>query len=110
MDRGKPVNQAHTGWMTSMDLGYQAAAFVGWSEEYECACGLRDCRRDARASGAGSGAFRCGWQIATAVARNPIAAIGNRYEREESIGPHQIEGDKLWFGKPRVTCGAALSD
>jgi len=30
--------------------------------------------------------------------RNPIAATGNQYEREEVIGPHQIEGDKLWFG------------
>lgn len=30
--------------------------------------------------------------------RNPIAATGNRYECEETIGPHQVEGDKLWFG------------
>jgi hypothetical protein len=30
--------------------------------------------------------------------RNPIAATGNRYECEETIGPHQLEGDKLWFG------------
>jgi hypothetical protein len=30
--------------------------------------------------------------------RNPSAATGNQYEREETIGPHQLEGDKLWFG------------
>jgi hypothetical protein len=30
--------------------------------------------------------------------RNPIAATGNQYEREEVIGPYQVEGDKLWFG------------
>src|ERR1035437_5760272 len=29
---------------------------------------------------------------------NPIAATGGRFEREEVIGPHQIDGDKLWFG------------
>jgi hypothetical protein len=30
---------------------------------------------------------------------NPIAATSNQYEREEVIGPHQLQGDKLWFGK-----------
>jgi hypothetical protein len=32
------------------------------------------------------------------LARNPIAATGNEYERQETIGPHQVEGGKLWFG------------
>jgi hypothetical protein len=32
------------------------------------------------------------------LVRNPIAATGNQYECEETIGPHQMEGDKLWFG------------
>ena len=32
------------------------------------------------------------------LVRNPIAATGNQYECEETIGPHQLEGDKLWFG------------
>lgn len=27
---------------------------------------------------------------------NPVDA--NRYERQEVIGPHQMEGDRLWFG------------
>ena len=33
------------------------------------------------------------------VARNPLAATNNSYEREEVIGPYQIEGAKVWFGK-----------
>ena len=33
------------------------------------------------------------------VAMNPLAATNNSYEREEVIGPYQIEGGKLWFGK-----------
>jgi hypothetical protein len=33
------------------------------------------------------------------VAMNPLAATHGEYEREEVIGPHQIEGAKVWFGK-----------
>jgi hypothetical protein len=33
------------------------------------------------------------------VAINPLSATANHYEREETIGPNQVEGDKLWFGK-----------
>ncbi|MGD1072558.1 MAG: hypothetical protein ABSB15_20730 [Bryobacteraceae bacterium] len=33
------------------------------------------------------------------VAMNPLAATNNSYEREEVIGPYQIEGGKVWFGK-----------
>jgi hypothetical protein len=29
---------------------------------------------------------------------NPLAATAGKYERMETIGPHQLEGDKLWFG------------
>jgi hypothetical protein len=29
---------------------------------------------------------------------NPIVATGGQYERDEVIGPHQVEGDWLWFG------------
>jgi hypothetical protein len=29
---------------------------------------------------------------------NPISATANNYDRDEMIGPHQIEGDRLWFG------------
>ncbi len=29
---------------------------------------------------------------------NPLAATGGNYERSEVIGPHQVEGDRLWFG------------
>ena len=29
---------------------------------------------------------------------NPISATGGHYEREEFIGPWQIEGDRFWFG------------
>jgi hypothetical protein len=32
------------------------------------------------------------------LVRNPIASTGNQYECEETIGPHQVEGSKLWFG------------
>jgi len=32
------------------------------------------------------------------LALNPLSATGERYTREETIGPHQIEGEKLWFG------------
>ncbi len=30
--------------------------------------------------------------------RNPIASTMNQYWCEETIGPHQVEGSKLWFG------------
>lgn len=30
---------------------------------------------------------------------NPFAATANRYERQEVIGPYQIENGKIWFGK-----------
>jgi hypothetical protein len=29
---------------------------------------------------------------------NPLAATGGNYERNEVIGPHQVEGGRLWFG------------
>ena len=29
---------------------------------------------------------------------NPISATGSEYEREETIGPHQVVGNRLWFG------------
>jgi len=29
---------------------------------------------------------------------NPLAATGGNYERNEVIGPHQMEGGRLWFG------------
>jgi hypothetical protein len=29
---------------------------------------------------------------------NPLAATGGNYERSEVIGPHQVEGNRLWFG------------
>lgn len=30
---------------------------------------------------------------------NPLSATAGNYDREEAIGPHQVEGDRLWFGK-----------
>lgn len=33
------------------------------------------------------------------LTRNPISSTGNQYWCEETIGPHQVEGDKLWLGK-----------
>jgi hypothetical protein len=32
------------------------------------------------------------------LVRNPIASTGNQFWCEETIGPHQVEGSKLWFG------------
>jgi hypothetical protein len=29
---------------------------------------------------------------------NPIAATAGQYDRQEVIGPHQLEGGRLWFG------------
>ncbi len=29
---------------------------------------------------------------------NPLAATGGSYERSEVIGPHQVEGNRLWLG------------
>jgi len=29
---------------------------------------------------------------------NPISATANNYDRDEMIGPHQLEGNRLWFG------------
>jgi hypothetical protein len=29
---------------------------------------------------------------------NPLPATGGNYDRNEVIGPHQVEGDRLWFG------------
>jgi len=32
------------------------------------------------------------------IKMNPIAATAGRYERQEVIGPHQVVGNRLWFG------------
>jgi hypothetical protein len=33
------------------------------------------------------------------AAMSPLANTSNAYEREEVIGPYQLEGGKVWFGK-----------
>ena len=33
------------------------------------------------------------------VELNPLNATANQYDREEAIGPHQVEAGRLWFGK-----------
>jgi len=32
------------------------------------------------------------------AALNPLSATANHYDRQEAIGPHQVEGGRLWFG------------
>jgi hypothetical protein len=34
-----------------------------------------------------------------ALKLNPLSYTQNEYQREETIGPYQVEGDLLWFGK-----------